>query len=86
LETDQSEEVQAFAKSEEMTLLASDFEILTSFQEELASPSKDWLVYKDYPEEKIYYRYEGGNHLCSLYLEKVVRAPIMNLMAVLAEA
>ena len=45
-----------------------------------------WNVYKDLPLEKIYYRFEGASSLCSLYLEKVITAPIINVMAVLAEA
>ncbi len=45
-----------------------------------------WLVYWDLPEYKIYYKFEAGSYLCSLYLEKVIDAPMINLMAVLAEA
>lgn len=69
-----------------MVLLKSDYEILIDFQRESSNMSPDWITYKDTPEEKIKYRFEGGNSICSLYLEKVIHAPMINLMAVLAEA
>ena len=46
----------------------------------------DWIMFIDLPEYKIYYRYEPGQPICSLYLERVINAPVINLMALLAEA
>jgi|LauGreDrversion4_2_1035121.scaffolds.fasta_scaffold196614_2 hypothetical protein len=45
-----------------------------------------WTVYYDLPDYKIYYKFEPGSYLCSLYLEKVIEAPMINLMSILAEA
>ena len=35
---------------------------------------------------KIYYKLEAGFNNCTLYMEKIINAPMINLMAVLAEA
>ena len=43
-------------------------------------------MYKDLEELKIYYKLEAGFANCTLYMEKVINAPMINLMAVLAEA
>ena len=45
-----------------------------------------WTVYKDQEELKIKYKLEQGFANCTLYMEKVIQAPMLNLMAVLAEA
>ena len=37
-------------------------------------------------ETKVYYRKEDGKSLYTFYLEKIVNAPIFNLMSVIAEA
>lgn len=82
----ETEPVKKFSKTEEMTILKQDYEILTNFQEEVKSKRKDWVIFIDKPDYKIWYRYEPGQPICSLYLERVFHAPIINLMAVLAEA
>ena len=43
-------------------------------------------MYKDQEELKIFYKLEEGFANCTLYMEKVIKAPMINLMAVLAEA
>ena len=35
---------------------------------------------------KIFYKYEDGFKNCTLYMEKIVRAPMINLLATFAEA
>jgi len=47
---------------------------------------KDWIIYDDKPEKKIYYRKDEGFANLTVYLEKVIEAPMLNFMALLAEA
>ena len=65
-------------------------EILGAFREQIAGiesgSDKSWTVYKDQEELKIFYKLEEGFANCTLYMEKVINAPMINLMAVLAEA
>lgn len=45
-----------------------------------------WTRYKDTDEVKIFYKLESGFSNCTLFMEKVIEAPAVNLMATLAEA
>lgn len=47
--------------------------------------TQGWKKFLD-RETKVYYRKEDGKSLYTFYLEKIVNAPIFNLMAVIAEA
>ena len=64
--------------------------ILNSFREEIQGISEgrdqSWIRHKDTPEVKIYYKLEEGLKNCTLYMEKVIQAPLINLLAVFAEA
>ena len=73
-----------------MQLLAKDVVILNSFRDEIQAISEgrdeSWIRHKDTPEVKIFYKLEDGLKNCTLYMEKIVRAPLINLLAVFAEA
>ena len=73
-----------------MQLLAKDVVILNSFRDEIQAISEgrddSWIRHKDTPEVKIFYKLEEGLKNCTLYMEKIVRAPLINLLAVFAEA
>ena len=73
-------------ETEEIKLLVSDIAILTNFIEESKTGRVQWTKYYDLPDYKIYYRYMPGQPLCSLFLEREIKAPMLNLMALLAEA
>lgn len=47
---------------------------------------ESWIRHKDTPDVKIYYKHEDGFRNVTLYMEKVVNAPMINLLAVVAEA
>lgn len=59
---------------------------MMNFLDEQENGRLEWTRYYDLPEYKIYYRYTPGQPLCGIYLERVIEAPLVNLMAVLAEA
>ena len=75
---------------EEIGMLERDVFILNQFREQISrieSGSDDsWTRYKDTDEEKIFYKLETGFRNCTLFMQKVVEAPAINLMATLAEA
>lgn len=77
-----------FLEKEEIKLLTKDVATLQTFLKEEQNQFQDpsWTRFYDEPEYKIYYRYVQGEPLCSLYLERVIEAPLLNLMALLAEA
>ena len=83
-------QVVEFQATEEIRKLLTDVEILDAFREQIAGiesgADKSWTVYKDQEELKIFYKLEEGFANCTLYMEKVINAPMINLMAVLAEA
>lgn len=66
----ESSEVREFGMSEEMQMLKNDFRILTDFMEESRTGRVTWTRYYDLPDYKIYYRYEAGKPICSLFLER----------------
>ena len=47
---------------------------------------KNWLKLTDYPTQKVYYRLENGRSLYTFYCEKLIKAPIFNVLSVIAEA
>ena len=47
--------------------------------------SRGWILYKNQPAKKIYYKHDESLNTISLYFEGVVEAPMMNLLAILAE-
>jgi len=47
---------------------------------------QSWTRHKDTPEVKVFYKLEDGLRNCTLYLEKVVHASMINLLAIFAEA
>ena len=51
-------------------MLQNDFRILTDFIEESRTGRVTWTRYYDLPDYKIYYRYEPGKPICSLFLER----------------
>jgi len=73
-----------------MELLAKDVVILNLFREEIKHIAdgidQSWIRHKDTPEVKIFYKYEDGFRNCTLYMEKVIQAPMINLLAIFAEA
>ena len=73
-----------------MQLLSKDVVILNSFREEIQGIAdgrdQSWIRHKDTPEVKIFYKLEAGLKNCTLYMEKIVHAPLINLLAVFAEA
>ena len=48
--------------------------------------TQGWKKFTDRETIKVYYRKEDGKTLYTFYLEKIVNAPIFNLVSVLAEA
>ena len=79
--------INEFIASEPMQTLEEDVDIYKNFHENFIDNelSPDWNIYKNKPELKIYYRQEGGLNTITLYMEKVVKAPIVNTLATLAE-
>ena len=79
-----------FEETEQMQLLSKDFVILNSFRDEIQGiadgTDQTWVRHKDTPELKIFYKLEDGLTNCTLYMEKVVHAPLINLLALIAEA
>ena len=73
-----------------MLLLAKDVIILNLFREEIKGiadgSDQSWIRHKDTPEVKIFYKYETGFRNVTLYMEKIVNAPLINVLATLAEA
>lgn len=71
-------------------MLAKDVVILNSFREEIEAIAdgrdQSWIRHKDTEEVKIFYKLEDGLKNCTLYMEKVIRAPLINLLAIFAEA
>lgn len=47
---------------------------------------KKWLKFTDYPTLKVYYRLENGRSLYTFYCEKLIQAPLFNVLSVIAEA
>lgn len=45
-----------------------------------------WLRFTDYPTLKVYYRLENGRSLYTFYCEKLIQAPLFNVLSVIAEA
>ena len=64
--------------------------ILNQFREEIQGiadgTDQSWTRHKDTPEVKIFYKQENGFSNMTLYMEKVIRAPLINVLAILAEA
>ena len=79
-----------FEKTEQMQLLMKDVVILQQFREEIRAiadgSDQSWTRHKDTPDVKIFYKIEDGFRNCTLYMEKVINAPLINVLAVLAEA
>ena len=82
--------LEEFEQSEPMQLLAKDVVIMNMFREEIKGiadgSDQSWTRHKDTPEVKIFYKYEDGFRNCTLYMEKVINAPLINLLAIFAEA
>lgn len=48
--------------------------------------SYNWKKFMDRDTIKLYYKQEGVGSLYTFYMEKIVNAPLFNLISVLAEA
>ena len=71
-------------------MLERDVFILNQFREQISGiesgTDDSWTRYKDTDQEKIFYKLETGFTNCTLFMQKVIEAPAINLMATLAEA
>ena len=78
--------VQDFLNSEEMTQLRHDYANITNFLRSDEQQSFDaWTRHKDSPGYKIFYKYVPDHPICSVYIERIVEAPILNIMALIFE-
>ena len=48
--------------------------------------TKDWKKFMDKDHVKLYYKQEGVGSLYTFYMEKIINAPLFNVISVLAEA
>lgn len=48
--------------------------------------SEGWNKFTDYPSIKVYYKKDEVHSLYTFYFEKLINAPIFNVISVLAEA
>ena len=71
-------------------MLTKDVVILNGFREEIKGiengSDDSWIRHKDTPEVRIFYKHEDGFRNCTLYMEKIINAPMINLLAIIAEA
>lgn len=61
-----------------------DFKILNEFTREMNNVGS-WTKFVDKPEQKIYYRKEENLSPITCYIEGVIDAPMMNIIAIMAE-
>jgi hypothetical protein len=82
--------VEAFLATEEITILKEDVVTLQDFIKTLEGIQNDtdesWTREKDTEDMKVFYKIEEGSALVTLYLEKVVKSPMINLLSLLVEA
>jgi hypothetical protein len=72
--------------SELVTTLRKDFKIMSETLEELKSGMPDWSRFRDTPDYKVYYKMEPGITTMSIFMEGLIKAPVMNALTVMAEA
>ena len=73
-------------KREEIKMLEKDFMILDHFLTELRkNDMSNWVKFSEKGSTKIFYRQDPGLKGLTVYLEKVINAPLMHLLAVLVE-
>ena len=80
------EAVAEFMDSELVTTLRNESRILKETIDELNGPMGDWSRFKDTRDYKVFYKMEPGVTSLSVYMEGTVNAPVLNVLAVLAEA
>jgi hypothetical protein len=67
-----------------MRMLRKDFQIIYECMHEIRE-MRDWTRHTDTPQQKIYYRQEKGQKTLTLYLEGLIKAPIINVVSIFAE-
>ena len=75
---------------EEVIELKSDLEVRTHSLN-MIKQLKDgnfegWNKFTDYPSIKVFYKKEEAHSLYTFYMEKLIKAPVFNVVSVLAEA
>lgn len=78
------------AESQEFQSFKTDFEIYDETIERVRKIKNDeddnWKKFANGENLKLFYKQEPGNSLYSFYGEKVIDAPIFNVLSILAEA
>ena len=77
-------------KSEEVKHMKADFELrdqaLDIIGKVKAGVDDSWRKFTNYDSLKVWYKREEGLGLYTFYCEKLVRAPLFNLLSIIAEA
>ena len=68
-----------------MTILASDMAILRDYLTSRDNAYTDWTRLHDKDDYKLYYRHEEGMPICSLMMERHLKAPVKDIMAIIFE-
>ena len=65
----------------------NDFKLIDFTMMKIRGVNKEkWTKSIDKPNLKVYYQQVKGNAQCTLYMDTVIKAPLFNLIAVIAEA
>ena len=79
-----------FKEMEQMQILAQDVVILNQFLATVEKikdgTDKSWDIEKDTEDIKIFYKVDNETKQMTIYGEKVIKAPMINLLAIIAEA
>lgn len=79
-------ELQGFLDSELVCTLRKDASLLKETLQEFNGGMLGWTRFKDSKDYKVFYKREPNLTSLSVFMEGTVRAPVMNALAVLAEA
>eukprot|EP00349_Pseudokeronopsis_sp_Brazil_P001029 CAMPEP_0202963002 /NCGR_PEP_ID=MMETSP1396-20130829/7011_1 /ASSEMBLY_ACC=CAM_ASM_000872 /TAXON_ID= /ORGANISM="Pseudokeronopsis sp., Strain Brazil" /LENGTH=221 /DNA_ID=CAMNT_0049683889 /DNA_START=94 /DNA_END=759 /DNA_ORIENTATION=+ len=80
----QREVVEAFLKREEVRRLEKDMKILHEFMKEL-STLNTWTRFMDSPDVKIFYKKDEQLSPITVYIEGIINAPLVNVLAIVAD-
>lgn len=77
-----SEEVTQFI--DDLKLRDVSMRMINQFRD--GKVGREWFKFTDYPTIKLYYKKEKNRNLYTFYCEKLVEAPLFNLVSIIAEA